>query len=192
MDRTSEQVTVQTTMAGPFHEHLFPYLEGLLFAAGTEGLTDRQIARVFDVSLEDVEPICLHLLAEQKAQGRMFEVRRVADAWQLITLSELSPYLRSLALAPPPSALSQAALETLAIIAYKQPITRLDIESIRGVKSERAIGTLVSRGLICEAGRAQGPGRPFLYQTTHDVLDHFGLASMDELRRLFEQFLNQE
>lgn len=192
MDRTSEQVTVQTTMAGHFHEHLLPFLEGLLFAAGTEGLTDRQIARVFEVSQDDVEPICLNLLAQQRAQGRMFEVRRIADAWQLITLSELSPFLRSLALAPPPSTLSQAALEILAIIAYKQPITRLDIESIRGVKSERAIGTLLSRGLICEAGRAQGPGRPFLYETTRDVLDHFGLASMEDLRRLFEQFLNQE
>lgn len=192
MDRTSEKLTVQTTMAGPFHEHLLPYLEGLLFAAGTEGLTDHQIARVLQVAQADVEAICLHLLAQQKSQGRMFEVCRIADAWQLMTTPELVPYLRSLALAPAPFALSQAALETLAIIAYKQPITRMDIETIRGVKSERAIGTLLARGLIREAGRAEGPGRPFLYETTHDVLEHFGLSSLDELRRLFEQSLNQE
>lgn len=156
-------------------------LEGLLFAAGTEGLTDRQIAGVFDVDEPAATQMCLDLRALQTREGRRFLVERLADAWQLMTAPELTPYLRQLALVPPPSSLSQAALETLAIIAYRQPITRSQIEDIRGVKSEKALGTLVARGLAQEIARADSPGRPFLYGTTNDFLDYFGLGSHRDL-----------
>ncbi|MHB1684444.1 MAG: SMC-Scp complex subunit ScpB [Bacilli bacterium] len=162
-------------------------LEGLLFAAGTEGLTDRQIAAVFDIDEALVKQMCLDLRDLQIREGRGFHIEQIADAWQLMTALELTPYLRQLALVPPPSALSQAALETLAIIAYRQPVTRAQIEDIRGVKSEKALGTLVARGLAQEIARAESPGRPFLYGTTADFLDYFGLGSARDLPPLEQQ-----
>ncbi len=165
---------------------LLAALEGVLFAAGMEGLTDAQIARIFFLTEESVADFCGRLAAKQDAEGRMLCVIRSAGSWQLVTRPELTPYLRDLAMVPPPSALSTAALETLAIIAYKQPITRAGIEHLRGVKSDRALSTLIVRGLVDEAGRADGPGRPILYATTKDFLDHFGLASPSELPHLDE------
>lgn len=157
-------------------------LEGLLFAAGTEGLTDKQLARVFRMGEAEAAALCETLYERQRREGRLFRVSRVADAWQLLTLSELAPYLWELALTPASEqGLSQAALETLAIIAYNQPVTRIGIEEIRGVKSEKALGTLVARGLVRETGRAEGPGRPFLYGTTKEFLEYFGLPSLKEL-----------
>jgi len=121
-------------------------------------------------------------LADRQArEQRMIRVVRIADTWQLVTHPDLSPYLRTLSLAPVPATLSGAALETLAIIAYKQPITRSQIEEIRGVKSEKPLGTLVARGLIEEVSRAEGPGRPYLYGTTKEFMDYFGLAGAGAL-----------
>jgi segregation and condensation protein B len=158
-----------------------PALEGVLFAAGTEGLTDRQIASVFDLEERQVPYVCHQLVERQEKSGSMLRVARLADTWQLVTHPSLAPYLRALALAPPAAALSGAALETLAIIAYKQPITRAMVEEIRGVKSEKPLGTLVARGLIAEVGRAEGPGRPYLYGTTKEFMDYFGIANAREL-----------
>ncbi len=187
MDRTSDILTVQVSLAGSYHESLLPILEGLLFVAGTEGISSKEIARVLAIPEHDVEPLCSQVASWQNQQGRMFEAKLIAGAWQLVTVSSLSPYLERLAIVPTPAALSQAALEALAIIVYKQPITRSEVEMIRGVKSDRAIGTLIARGLIKEAGRAQGPGRPFLYETTKDVLEYFGLSSREELLAMFDR-----
>lgn len=165
---------------------LLAALEGVLFAAGMEGLSDAEIARVFFVSEASAAGLCEQLALKQETEGRMIRVIRSAQTWQLATHPSLAPYLRDLALAPPPAALSAAAVETLAIIAYKQPITRSGIEYLRGVKSDRAISTLITRGLIGEVGRAEGPGRPILYGTTKDFLDHFGLNSPDDLPRMDE------
>ena len=187
MDRTSDTLTVQVSLAGSYHESLLPILEGLLFVAGTEGISSKEIARVLAIPEHDVEPLCSQVASWQNMQGRMFEVKLIAGAWQLVTLPSLSPYLERLAIVPTPAALSQAALEALAIIVYKQPITRSEVEMIRGVKSDRAIGTLIARGLIKEAGRAQGPGRPFLYETTKDVLEYFGLSSREELLAMVDR-----
>ncbi len=161
-------------------------LEGLLFVAGTEGLTDQQIADVFEIQEESVPKFCNQLLEKQKNEGRLFTVMRIANVWQLTTGPLLTPYIRKLALVPSPSSLSQAALETLAIVAYRHPITRTEIEEIRGVKSEKAIGTLIARGLIEEIGRAEGPGRPFLFATTVEFLDYFGLQSTQDLPPFIE------
>ena len=187
MDRTSDILTVQVSLAGSYHESLLPILEGLLFVAVTEGISSKEIARVLAIPEHDVEPLCSQVASWQNQQGRMFEAKLIAGAWQLVTVSSLSPYLERLAIVPTPAALSQAALEALAIIVYKQPITRSEVEMIRGVKSDRAIGTLIARGLIKEAGRAQGPGRPFLYETTKDVLEYFGLSSREELLAMFDR-----
>lgn len=162
-------------------------LEGLLFASGTEGLNDQQIARVFGIGQEQVAVWCETLAARLADSGRFLRVVRIADAWQLVTAPALRPYLEALALAPPPSPLTPAALEVLAIIAYRQPITRPAIEDIRGVKSERPLGTLLARGLIHEVGRVEGPGRPILYGTTKEFLDHFGLSSPADLPPLPEK-----
>ncbi|MCI0184085.1 MAG: SMC-Scp complex subunit ScpB [Acidibacillus sp.] len=156
-------------------------LEGLLFVAGSEGLSDKQIATVLEMDEQDVYDLCMKLEEKQQREGRSFLIMRIASVWQLNTLATLTPYLRKLALVPAPAPLSQAALETLAIIAYRQPITRSDIEEIRGVKAEKAIATLVARGLIKEAGRAEGPGRPFLFETTSEFLDYFGLQNSNDL-----------
>jgi segregation and condensation protein B len=111
----------------------------------------------------------------------------IAGVYQLATKKEHAEYLKRLVESPGTSHLSQAALETLAIIAYKQPITRVEIEEIRGVKTERPIQTLSARALIKEVGRAEGTGRAFLYGTTKEFLDYFGLQSIDELPPLPEK-----
>lgn len=171
---------------------LLAALEGVLFAAGMEGLTDAEIARIFFIGEASVAALCEQLAAKQDTEGRMLRVIRSAETWQLVTRPELGPYLRDLALVPPPSALSTAALETLAIVAYKQPITRAGIEYLRGVKSDRAISTLIARGLIDEVGRVEGPGRPILFGTTKDFLDHFGLASPNDLPSIDEPDVREE
>jgi len=161
--------------------NLLAVFEGLLFAAGTEGLTDKQIANLFQLEESQVRHLCEQLADLQTREGRYLRVARLADTWQLITHPDLTPYLRALALTPTPNTLTGAALETLAIIAYKQPITRGQIEEIRGVKTEKPLGTLVARGLIREIGRAEGPGRPYLYGTTKDFMDYFGIGGPSDL-----------
>lgn len=110
----------------------------------------------------------------------------MADTWQLVTRPEYAPYLKRMAQSPMQSTLSNAALEVLAIVAYKQPITRGEIEDIRGVQSDRALATLVHRQLVEEKGRADAPGRPILFGTTVDFLRQFGLKSLQELPPLPE------
>lgn len=184
MDRMDSQTS---PLAGDDNRRL-AILEGLLFAAGTEGLSDRQIARALRIQPEAAANLCRALGRTQAEQGRMIRVERVAETWQLLTVSELSPYLTEAAAHPPaPSGLSQAALETAAIIAYRQPITRARIEEIRGVQSERAIGTLIARGLIEETGRSDGPGRPYRYATTREFLEYFGLESLSALPPLDDE-----
>ena len=106
---------------------------------------------------------------------------QLAGTYQLATKKENAAYLKRLVDSPNTSTLSQAALETLAIIAYKQPITRAEIEEIRGVKTERPLHTLMSKALIKEVGRAEGTGRAYLYGTTKEFLDYFGLKNIEEL-----------
>ncbi len=112
---------------------------------------------------------------------------QLAGAFQLVTKKEYSTYLKKLVESPHTTNLSQAGLETLAIIAYKQPITRMEIEEIRGVKTERPLHTLMAKALIKEVGRAEGAGRAYLYGTTKEFLDYFGLKSIEELPPLPEK-----
>lgn len=163
-------------------------LEGLLFAAGDEGLTLKAIASVFEVSDQEANERINQLmneLADDRLRG--LQIIEIAGTYQLTTKKELANYLKKLVETPSSHSLSQASLETLAIIAYKQPITRIEIEEIRGVKTERPLQTLVAKALIKEVGRAEGNGRAYLYGTTKVFLDTFGLKSIKELPQLPDQ-----
>ncbi|WP_044747962.1 SMC-Scp complex subunit ScpB [Bacillus alveayuensis] len=167
-------------------------VEGLLFAAGDEGLSLQQIALVLELSEEQTLQIIQELKKDYQQRCRGIEVNEIAGVFQLTTKKEHASYLKKLVESPGSSSLSQAALETLAIIAYRQPITRAEIEEIRGVKSDKPLQTLVAKALIKEVGRAEGTGRPILYGTTKEFLDYFGLKTIEELPPLPEMAEEQE
>jgi segregation and condensation protein B len=156
-------------------------IEGLLFASGDEGLDIREMADVLELDWRVAEELVEEMKEVYVAENRGFRIAKVAGSYQLTTNPEHAPYFAKLAQAPTRGSLSQAALETLAIVAYRQPITRIDIDEIRGVKSDRALHTLVAKELIHEAGRAEAVGRPILYETTKQFLQYFGLSALKDL-----------
>lgn len=156
-------------------------IEGLLFASGDEGVDLREIADVLELDWRIAEELVEDLKASYVQEKRGFRIVKIAGAYQMTTVAEHAPYFAKLAQTPTRGSLSQAALETLAIIAYRQPITRIEIEEIRGVKSDRALHTLAAKELIQEAGRADAVGRPILYETTKPFLHYFGLSGLQEL-----------
>ncbi|AKP47651.1 MULTISPECIES: SMC-Scp complex subunit ScpB [Bacillus] len=162
--------------------HWKSILESLLFAAGDEGLTLKQIADVLEIEEFEAMDIVNDLKQEyENNEQRGLQIIEWAHTFQLATKKENAPYLKKMVETARPQSLSQAALETLAIVAYKQPITKVEIEEIRGVQTERPIQTLISKGLIKEVGRKESPGRPILYGTTNEFLDYFGLKDLNEL-----------
>ncbi|KZZ86501.1 SMC-Scp complex subunit ScpB [Bacillus sp. SJS] len=161
-------------------------VEALLFAAGDEGLSVKQLMNVLEVEEPIVKDIMNELMQEYEMEERGIEIAEVAGVYQLTTKKTHAPYLKKLVETPGSQSLSQAALETLAIIAYKQPLTRVEIEEVRGVKTERPLQTLVAKALIKEVGRAEGTGRAILYGTTGDFLEYFGLNSIQDLPPLPE------
>ncbi|PLR84571.1 SMC-Scp complex subunit ScpB [Bacillus canaveralius] len=162
-------------------------LESLLFAAGDEGLTLEQIIKSLETDEHTAQAAIQDLKQEyEQDAGRGIMIVQLAGTYQLVTKKENAPYLIKLVESPGAAYLSQAALETLAIVAYKQPITRAEIEEIRGVKTERPLHTLSAKALIKEVGRAEGTGRAYLYGTTKEFLDYFGLKSIEELPPLPE------
>ncbi|MFC5448031.1 SMC-Scp complex subunit ScpB [Paenibacillus aestuarii] len=156
-------------------------IEGLLFASGDEGLDAKQLAEVLELDVYLVRDLVVEMKKDFKRKGRGIQIVEVAGSYQLTTLAEHAPYFERLAYTPSRSSLSQAALETLSIIAYKQPITRVEIEEIRGVKCDRALQTLTAKDLIEEVGRAEAVGRPILYGTSRAFLEYFGLDNISEL-----------
>ena len=159
-------------------------VEALLFASGDEGLSLKQLTVVLELEEPEVIEIVEELSRSYQEAERGIVLDEVAGHYQLTTKKEHAIYLKKLVEAPVNASLSQAALETLAIIAYRQPITRTEIEEIRGVKTERPIQTLLTKILIKEVGRAEGTGRAILYGTTKEFLEHFGLKSIEELPSL--------
>lgn len=121
------------------------------------------------------------LKIEYIQEHRAFQIIEKAEGWQLATDPAFAPWVRRLFPGPKPARLTAPALETLSIIAYRQPITRADVEAVRGVNIDGVLQTLMERGLVKIAGRAEIPGRPLLYETTQFFLDHFGLRTLDEL-----------
>lgn len=160
-------------------------LEALLYAAGDEGLTRKQLMSVLEVDESVLLDIMSSVKEEYQKQERGIELIEYADSYMLLTKKEYSMYLKKL-VETPSKGLSQAALEVLAIVSYKQPITRSEVEEIRGVKSERVLHSLLAKALLCEVGRADGPGRAILYGTTPTFLEQFGLKALDELPPLPE------
>ncbi|ASB53627.1 MULTISPECIES: SMC-Scp complex subunit ScpB [Bacillus] len=160
-------------------------VEALLYAAGDEGLTKKQLVTVLEIEEAELAGIMEEVAAQYKEDNRGIELTEYADTYMLGTKKEFVPYLKKL-IEVPSKGLSQASLEVLAIVSYKQPITRAEIEDIRGVKSERILHSLVSKALLCEVGRADGPGRAILYGTTPVFLEQFGLKTLEELPPLPE------
>jgi segregation and condensation protein B len=129
-----------------------------------------------------LEQLKIEYIQEQRA----FQIVEKAEGWQLATDPAFARWVRQLFPAPKPARLTAPALETLAIIAYRQPITRADVEAVRGVNIDGVLQTLMERGLVKISGRAEIPGRPLLYETTEFFLDHFGLRALDELPNVEE------
>jgi segregation and condensation protein B len=139
------------------------------------------MAEVVEMNPEVVQDVLMDLQQDFVRDGRGLRIAEVAGGFRLTTVTEHAPFFEKLAYSPSRTSLSQAALETLSIVAYRQPITRIEIEEIRGVKAERALHTLVAKDLIEEIGRADALGRPILYGTTKSFLDYFGLSALDQL-----------
>ncbi|PGL72004.1 SMC-Scp complex subunit ScpB [Bacillus sp. AFS055030] len=162
-------------------KNLVGVLEGLLFVAGDEGISIVELSDTLELSQADVLELIESLKKEYENPNRGLQIRILANKYKLTSKREHGEFFRKLVESPSNSSLSQAALETLAIVAYQQPITRTEIEDIRGVKTEKPIQTLVSKYLIKEVGRAEGTGRAILYGTTSEFLDYFGLKNIKEL-----------
>ena len=158
-------------------------VEAVLFASEAP-LKAEEIARADDALNEDlVEEAIQELNAVYSESERAFEIRELGEGYQLLTRADFAPYLERFDTIPRPSRLSGPALETLAIIAYRQPIGRIEMEYIRGVSSSAVIRTLQDRALIEIVARGAGLGRPLLYGTTQRFLEHFGFRSLDDLPR---------
>ncbi len=133
------------------------------------------------ITSKDLAAVLQELRSAFEQDGRSFELKETAAGWQLVTRPIFAPWIRQLFPESRPSRLSAPALETLAIIAYRQPLTRAEMEKVRGVAVDGVVQTLLDRGLIRIAGRAEIPGKPLLYETAQYFLEHFGLKSLDEL-----------
>lgn len=156
-------------------------LEGLLFVVGEEGLTLEQIEDVLEINEEDAKELLMNLKKDYESDERGLRIDFLGNRFKLTTKFEHRQYYQKLIENPETNVLSQSALETLAIIAYNEPITRVQVDELRGVGSVQMIRKLVAKGFIKEVGRSDLPGRPILYETTSDFLDYFGLATIDDL-----------
>jgi len=170
-------------------------IEALLFAAQKPLTTRELLAAVKGAGAEDelmpnefakateaqVAAALEQLKIEYVQQNRAFQLAEKAEGWQLVSDSAYGAWVRQLFPAVKPARLTPPSLETLAIIAYRQPITRADIEAVRGVAVDGVLQNLMERGLVKIGGRAEVPGRPLLYETTQFFLEHFGLRDLDEL-----------
>lgn len=155
-------------------------------AGGADESRDRGTNEFARVTAAEVAAALEQLKIECIEQQRAFQLNEKADGWQMVTDPKYAGWVRQLFPAPKPPRLSAPALETLAIIAYRQPIIRADVEAVRGVNIDGVLQTLLERGLVKIAGRAEIPGRPLLYETTQFFLDHFGLRNLDELPNVEE------
>lgn len=159
-------------------------LEGLLFICGDEGLSLKMAANALNIDIETCEKEFDELQVYYTNDDRGMEIVRYNNTYKFLSKASIETYAKNLFKQTKSNSLSQAALETLAIIAYKQPITRVEIEEIRGVQADMMLRKLQAFGLIKEAGRSEAAGRPILYEVTDEFLDSFKLLSLDELPEL--------
>lgn len=168
-------------------------IEAILFVAGDEGLTLEELANLTNQSIEAIEILIEDLAVKyhnDEESGLL--LIETANKFQIVTKNEYAPYIKRYAQSPFSQTLSRPLLETLAIIAYKQPITRIEIEEFRGVQVAGNLQKLKVRQLIDEVGRLDKPGRPLLYGTTAFFLDYFGINSIEELPKLLEAENDEE
>jgi segregation and condensation protein B len=166
-------------------DQLKPVLEALLFAAEAP-VPSSLLAEATDSSLEEISLGLLALAADYDAGGRGMRLAEIAGGWQFLTREEHASYLGRFLRGKKKMRLSRPALETLAIIAYKQPVTKAEVEAIRGVDSSGVLNTLLERELVTIRGRSKVVGRPLLYGTTGEFLSYFGLNDLNELPRVEE------
>lgn len=156
-------------------------LEGILFVVGDEGITLNKICEILNIELEEAKELLKDLKKDYESDNRGIRISYLGDSFKLTTKQEHKEYYEKLVENDNNNFLSPSALEVLAIVAYNQPITRIEIDEIRGVSSIYSLRRLVAKGLLKEAGKSTMPGRPNLYKTTSDFLDYFGLASISDL-----------
>jgi len=168
-------------------DHVAPALEAILMVA-EEPLPPALLAKLVGAPINEVEEICENLAAEYVADGRGFILARVAGGYRFQTATEQAPYVERFVLDGQSARLSAAALETLAVIAYKQPASRNQIASIRGVNVDAVMRTLQQRGYVDEVARDPGPGQAVLYGTTPTFLERLGIDSVEDLPPLGEFF----
>lgn len=162
-------------------EFVKPIIEGLLFLAGEEGVSFEQIKSVVELKDEELANLLKEIVTDYEKSDRGIRMEILGKKFKLVTKKEHKDYYKKFFCSSESGFLSQSALETLAIIAYNQPITRVRVDEIRGVSSSHIMRKLLSLELIYEVGRSDLPGRPILYSVTDRFLDHFGLSSIDDL-----------
>ncbi len=161
-------------------------LEALLFVTAEPIPVTRFLALLGAVTKQDVDQALASLAQDYEQEGRGLQLAEVAGGYRIVTKAEFAPWLKRLEKVKSPSKLSRSALESLAIIAYKQPIVRAEVEQIRGVETSGVIRTLLERKLVRIVGRKEEPGRPIMYGTTKFFLEHFGLRDLSQLPPLRE------
>lgn len=158
-------------------------LEAILFTMG-ESVETRRLAEIIEETPKKTKAILEDMKMRWEIEGRGVTLINLEDSWQMCTRPDLYEYLIKIAKAPRKYSLSDTLLETLSIVAYKQPVTKLDVERIRGVNCDHAINRLVEFNLVTELGRLDAPGRPLLFGTTEQFLRTFGVSSLEDLPEL--------
>lgn len=166
--------------------NLVGVLEGILFVVGDEGVTLGEMSRILEISIDEVKHYLLLLKEKYESTDSGLRIHFLGDAFKLTTKEEHKMYYQKFLLSADNHSLSPAALEILAIVAYNEPITRVEIDEMRGISSSFTVRKLVAKGLLKESGKSDMPGRPNLYKTTKEFLDYFGLATKDDLPNIEE------
>lgn len=161
-------------------------LEGILFVVGDDGATVKELMEVLNIDLDTLKNLILELKKDYEDENRGIRLSILGDTFKLTTKKEHKDYYEKLLVNDNANTLSNSAIETLAIIAYNEPITRIQVDEIRGVSSSQMIRKLVAKGFIKEVGKSDLPGRPILYKTTSDFLDYFNMQTIDELPKIDE------
>lgn len=161
-------------------------VEGILFVVGDDGVTLKELQDILGIDIEEIKKIIIELKHDYESSERGIRLSIIGDAFKLTTKKEHKEYYQKLLVNEDSNTLSVQALETLAIIAYNEPITRIRIDEIRGVATAPMIRKLVAKGLIKEAGKSNLPGRPILYKTTNEFLDYFNIENLNDLPKIDE------
>lgn len=162
------------------NQNIISGIEGILFAMG-DAVAVAELSKALDLPAEECKAMVESLAQQYKEENRGIQIIKINDGYQMCTSKEVYEYLIKLAKQPKKYVLTEVLLETLSIVAYKQPVTKAEIEKIRGVSSDHAVNRLVEFGLVQELGRLDAPGRPMLFGTTDDFLRAFGISSVEEL-----------